>query len=292
MDKFLENVALVNYTTFKIGGPARYFFVAKTKEGLISALQRAEGLKLPVFVLGGGSNVLISDKGFDGLVIKIEVAGMEFSGNEVAVGAGVNTTKLSFDLAERGLSGLEWAAGMPGTIGGAVYGNAHAFGSEISDSVKNVQALDLKTLELKNFTKEECKFLLKSSIFKENKNFVIISVVLRFENGDAQKLKERINELLKYRRDKHPMNFPSAGSVFINPEGSPPGPAAWQLIKDAGLSGAKIGNAQISEKHTNFIINLGGAKAEDVIKLIKLAKQKVKKLFKINLEAEIQLIGF
>ena len=317
MDKILQklsgakkNVLLKNYTTYKIGGPAKYFFVAKNKEDLIRALQISKDFKLPVFILGGGSNLLISDKGFNGLVIKINIAGIKFKGNEATVGAGASLTKLAHLSAKMGLSGLEWAAGIPGTVGGATYGHAQAFGVKISHSVKEVEAVNIKTFEIKNFSKKQCQFSLKNSIFKKNKNLVIISAVLEFKKAGLKEIKDRINEFLNYRKTRHPINFPSAGSTFVNPEikikdkkllkkfpelkeynekGIIP---AGYLIAKCGLAGKKIGKAQISEKHANFIINLVGAKAKDVLALLKLAKLKVKKTFGIDLQVEVQFVGF
>jgi len=279
---------LANYTTYKIGGPAKYFFIAKSKEDLIKALSVAKNLKLPVFILGGGSNILISEKGFKGLVIKLEISDMKIEGEKVFAGAGVSLVKLSYLLAENGLSGLEWAAGVPGTVGGAIHGNAHAFDAKICDVVEGVEVINLKNLEIKTLTKEECQFSLKDSIFKKDKNLIIVSAILVFKKDSPDAVKNKIKEFLEHRRQRHPMEFPSAGSVFINPLSAP----AWQLIKDCGLAGKRIGNAQISDKHSNFIVNLGGAKAKDVLALIKLAQKEVKKKFKIKLETEIQLIGF
>jgi len=316
MTKFLQklsgvqqSVLLSDYTTYKIGGPAKYFFVAKSKEDLIAAMGVAKTFKLPVFILAGGSNLLISDNGFDGLVIKIDISDIKFQGNEVFVGAGSSLSKLAYSSADRGLSGLEWAAGIPGTVGGAIYGCAQAFNVKISDSVKNVEAIDLKTFKIDNFTKEQCEFSLKNSIFKKNKNLAIVSAVLQFKNEDKQKIENKIEEFLNYRKTNHPIEFPSAGSTFVNPEititdkkilekfpelkeynkkGVIP---AGYLISKSGLAGKKIGEAAISEKHANFIINLGGAKAKDVMALIKMAKDKVKENFGIDLEVEVQLIG-
>ena len=308
--KFQKDVLLKNYTTYKIGGPAKYFFVVKSKEDLMVVAQAAKKMKLPIFILGGGSNLLISDKGFKGLVIKIDISDSEIKGDKAFVGAGANSTKLAYLSAEAGLSGLEWAAGVPGTIGGAIYGNAQAFGTKISGIIESIDALDLKSLEIKSFTKEQCHFSLKNSIFKKNKNLVIVSAVLQFKKDGTEQIKSKIKEFLEYRKTKHPVNFPSAGSVFVNPEikiknkkllekfpelkeynekGIIP---AGYLIAKSGLAGKKIGNAQISEKHCNFIINTGNAKAKDVLSLIKLAKTKVKKIFDINLETEVQLVGF
>ncbi len=305
-----KNVLLKNFTTYKIGGPAKYFFVAKNKESLIKALKISKELKLPIFILGSGSNLLISDKGFNGLVIKIDISEIKFQKNKAFVGAGTNLTKLAYLSADNGLSGLEWSAGIPGTIGGAIYGAAQAFGTKISDSVRSVVAIDLKTLKLRNLTKKQCQFSLKNSIFKKNKNLVIVSAILEFQKKDTGEIKKTIKEFLDYRKTRHPINFACAGSTFVNPEikiknkkllqkfpelkeynkkGTIP---AGYLIAKCGLAGKKIGNAQISEKHANFIINLGGARAEDVLALMNLAKEKVKKTFGINLEAEVQLVGF
>jgi UDP-N-acetylmuramate dehydrogenase len=306
-----KNILLKNYTTYKIGGFAKYFFVAKNKESLAKALEFAKRNKLPVFVFGGGSNLLVSDKGFKGLVIKIDISGIELNGKKVIAGAGVGLAQLANLLAEKGLSGLEWAAGIPAaTIGGAIFGHAQAFGIKISDSVKEVTALDVKSLKIKRFTKNQCLFSLKSSIFKKTKRFVIISAVLEFSQQDTEEIKKLVEEFKSYRKNCHPINFPSAGSTFINPatkikdekllikfpelrEYNRRGviPAGFLLAK-CGLSGKKIGDAQISEKHANFILNLGQAKARDVLALINLAQKAVKKTFKINLQKEVQLVGF
>jgi len=318
VDKILKNlvgirtnVLLKNYTTYKIGGVAKYFFVAKNVESLLSALKASKESKSPVFILGGGSNLLISDKGFRGIVIKINMQDVEFLGDKVTVGAGESLAKLAHSTASKGLSGLEWAAGIPGaTVGGSIYGHAQAFGVRISDAVESVQAINSKTLELKNFTKEQCRFSLKNSIFKKNKNLIIVSAVLKFKQADPKEIKNKIDEFLVYRKTKHPVNFPSAGSTFVNPEikiknkkllekylelkefnekGTIP---AGYLIAKCGLAGKKIGNAKIAEQHANFIINLGEAKAKDVLALMNLAKTKVKKTFGINLETEVQFVGF
>lgn len=289
---FERNILLKDYTTYKIGGPAKYFFNAKNKEDLIRAIKIAKELKLPIFVLGGGSNVLVSDKGFKGLVINFQFSIINFQNDKIYVGAGVKLSNVVSFCKENSFSGMEWAAGIPGTIGGAVYGNAQAFGSKISDSVEEVEALNLKTLTIKKLSKKQCKFSLKNSIFKRDKNLIIISVLFKFKKGDKAQIDKKIIEYMDYRKKNHPINFPSAGSIFVNPERNGEVIRVGFLIEKCGLKGKKIGNAQISEKHANFIINLGQAKAKDVLALIKLAKKKVKKVFGINLETEIQFIGF
>ncbi len=305
------NILLKNFTTYKIGGPAKYFFVAKTEKDLMLALKVAKDLKLSVFILGGGSNLLVSKKGFNGLVIKISISDVVLDGERATVGAGADLTKLSYFFADSGLSGLEWAAGIPSaTIGGAIYGHAQAFGEKISDVVESVEAINLKTLKPQTFSKKQCQFSLKNSFFKKSKKFVIFSVVLRLQKKETKEARGKIKEFLEYRKNNHPVDFPSAGSTFVNPEVKIKDKkllvkfpelneynrrgtiSAGYLVARAGLAGKKIGNAQISERHSNFIINLGGAKSGDVVKLIKLAKKEVKKKFGIELEPEVQLIGF
>jgi len=329
-----RKVLLKEYTTFKIGGPAKYFFIAKDKEDLIKAIEVSKKYKLPIFILGGGSNILVSDKGFNGLVIKLQILDLEIKGNQVYAGSSVMLNKLASTISKNNFTGFEWAAGIPGTVGGAVYGNAQAFGTKISDAIDNVEVLDIKTLKfhphtkrgqsflsdgntnarygvgVKNFSKSQCKFTLKNSIFKKNKNLIVTSVVFKLEKGKEKEIKEKIDRFLKHRKTNHPISFPSAGSVFVNPEikiknkkllvkypelnelnklvAIPSG----YFIEKCGLKGKQIGGAKISEKHANFIVNAGGAKAKDVLVLMNLAQKKVKQIFNVNLETEIQRIGF
>jgi len=318
MDKLLQSlpeakkdILLSENTTYKIGGPARYFFVANNKDDLLRAVSIGKKHKIPIFILGGGSNMLVSDKGFKGLIIKIGIYGIEMKGNKVSVGAGTSLNKLAAFLAENGLSGLEWAAGIPNaTIGGSILGNAQAFGEKISNIVDSVEVLDIKRMKIKNLTKEQCKFSLKNSIFKRNRDLIIISASLSLDPLEKEKIGAKMEEGLNYRRNNHPISFPSAGSTFINPEikiknkkllekypelvafnkkGVIP---AGYLIQKSGLAGKIIGGAQISQMHANFIINTGKAEAKDVLTLIKMAKQKVKKNFGIELQTEVQMLGF
>jgi len=275
--KFKKNVLLRNYTTFRIGGPAKYFSVAKNKEELIEAIKLAKKLKLPFFILGGGSNVLVSDKGFNGLVIKFGQL-----------------------LSSYVSKGLEWAVGIPGTIQGAVCSNAGAFKKSMKDVVKEVEVFDIKTGKIKIFKNKDCKFSYRDSIFKHKKNLIILSVRIKVKKSDPKKIKQ----YLDYRKKTQPLNFPSAGSIFKNPPGFSAGElgeedkssssafAAARLIEKCNLKGKRIGNVKISEKHANFIVNLGNGKAKDVKKLINSIKKKVKNKFNIELEEEIQYLGF
>lgn len=257
--EFQRDVSLKNYTTFKIGGSAKYFFTAKTKEDLFCAITAAKKLKLPFFVLGGGSNILVSDRGFKGLVIKF---GQPFS------------SYVS--------KGLEWAVGIPGTVQGAVCGNTGAFKKSMKDVVESVEVFDVKTGKIKIFKNKNCKFSYRNSIFKHNKNLIILSVKIKPKKSNAKKIKE----YLDYKKERQPLDYPSAGSIFKNPSGF----SAGGLIEKCGLKGKIIGQAKISEKHANFIVNLGNARAKDVKELINLIKKEVKKKFKINLEEEIQFL--
>jgi UDP-N-acetylmuramate dehydrogenase len=308
---FQKNVSLKNYTTYKVGGFAKYFLIVRTKDDLIKAVKLAKELKLPIFILGGGSNVLISDKGFKGLVIKIENPKIDICDqNFVYAEAGVHSAKLVKFTTDNSLSGIEWFAGIPGTIGGAIYGNAQAFGVKMSDSVESVEVLDLKKAKIINLSKEQCGFSLKKSIFKKNKNLIIVSAVLKLDKAEKEDIEKKVKEYLSYRKKSHPIKFCSAGSVFVNPEMTISNKKLLEkfpklmefnewgvvhvgyLIESCGLKGKKIGNAQISIQHANFIVNLGGARSKDVLALINLAKQEVKKTFGISLITEIQFVGF
>jgi len=305
-----KNTPLKNYTTFKIGGPAKYFFVAKTEEDLAKAIMCAKKLRIAFYVIGWGGNLLVSDKGFKGLIIKTGMKNITAKDITVNVGAGVYSSEIVKFALEKSLSGMEWFVGIPSTIGGAVYGNAQAFGTKTSDVIKSVRAFDIRKLEFVDLPKEKCSFSLKSSIFKKKKNLIVISVELQLKQGDKKEIEKKVKEHLDYRKKFHPIEFPSAGSVFVNPEKEIKNKKLLEkypelnefnekgyihsgyLIEKVGLKGKKIGGAQISEKHANFIINVQDAKAKDILRLIALVKSKVKKEFGLILEQEVQQIGF
>ncbi len=259
LPKVRENVLLKNYTTFKIGGLARYFFLAKNKEDIIKAAKAAKELKLPFFILGGGSNLLVSDKGFNGLVVKF-----------------------GQPLSSYVSKGLEWAVGIPGTVQGAVCGNAGAFKKSMKDAIESVEVFDTETEKIKIFKNKDCRFSYRNSIFRKKKNLIILSVKIKTKKSNTKKIKQSLN----YRKETQPLEFFLAGSIFKNLEGF----SAGELIEKCGLKGKRIGDAQISEKHANFIVNLGNAKAKDVLSLMKLAKEKVKNKFGIVLEEEVQIM--
>ncbi len=301
-------VLLENHTTFRIGGPARFFLAANTKEKVIQGVKAAVELGIPFYLIGGGSKLLISDKGFNGLIIKVKNAEFEIKDDYAVSGAGLSLDKLIKESNEAGLTGLEWAAGIPGTVGGAVRGNAGAWYGSMKDVVEEVEAFDSETGKIRNISKANCDFSYRSSVFKKNANLIVLSCKIRLKKGDKKKGAEEMAEYVDYRRKKHPLEFPSAGSIFKNPSSEkestdkekPEGLArgrpmaeglpAGRLIAESGLAGRRIGNVKISERHSNFIVNLGGGKAEEVKELIALAKQEVKEKFGINLEEELQYL--
>ncbi|HUV81001.1 MAG TPA: UDP-N-acetylmuramate dehydrogenase [Patescibacteria group bacterium] len=283
-----KNVSLAEQTTFKIGGRAKYFFSARMERDLIKAVTAAKKLKLPFFILGGGSNLLASDKGFKGLVIKMQNTKYQILNTKIIVGAGVLLNKLVSLSVEKSLTDLEWAAGIPGTIGGAIRGNAGAFGKSMKDIVGTVTVLETKNKEpkIKILKNAQCGFAYRDSIFKKKKNLIILSAELQLEKGKKKEIENKIKKYSEYKKKNHPWNYPSAGSVFKNPSGF----SAGELISKCGLKDKKAGKAKISEKHANFIVNLGGASSTDVKKLINLAKKSVKNKFKIDLEEEIKFL--
>ncbi|MBI2642599.1 MAG: UDP-N-acetylmuramate dehydrogenase [Candidatus Wildermuthbacteria bacterium] len=303
---FKKNVLLAPHTTFKIGGKAQYFVAAKTKEDVLSALLHAKKLNIPFFVLGGGSNLLVSDKGFKGLVLKIENCKLKISNRIVYAEAGVSFPWLVRETAKRGLAGLEWAGGLPGTVGGAVRGNAGAFGGETKDSVVYVDCIDQRG-RIRKLSKRQCQFSYRSSIFKK-RNWIVLGAAFAFKKGNAKELRSIAKNHITYRKDRNPLEFPNAGSIFKNCDLNevpkkfrdfvkpavkidpfPVVPTAF-LISQAGLKGLRVGKAEVSRKHPNFLINIGNAKAKDVKGLIAKVKRAIKKKFGIDLEEEVQYL--
>ncbi|HDQ22502.1 MAG TPA: UDP-N-acetylmuramate dehydrogenase [Candidatus Uhrbacteria bacterium] len=307
--KIQTNVPLAPYTTFKIGGPAKYFFIAKNNEDLVRLSTFAKKLKIQTYVLSGCSNVLAADSGFDGLIILNKAKDIVFKkDNRVVADAGVWLMDLVDKTIGKGLLGLENLVGIPGSVGGAIRGNAGAYGSEISDCLIGVEVMRGSKQFVLN--KDKCKFKYRDSVFKRN-NDLIISAEFQLQKGDKEKAKTKVKEILQKRNNKLPMEYPSAGCVFqnilINSENIeqiknlrnlPPEylenkkvPAAW-LIESLDLKGKTIGKSQVSNKHANFIINLGGATANQVLQLISYIKMKVRDELGVQLMEEIEYVGF
>lgn len=303
-----KDISLAGYTTFRIGGPADFFYEAHSADDLEKAVSAAREEGIPYFMLGGGSNVLFSDEGFRGLVVKLVDSRFEIRDLEITASAGVSLSELAGACASAGLSGLEWAAGIPGTLGGAIRGNAGAYGGCMADCVEKVDVLrGGNRLEITDYRQTSGY---RHSIFKENDD-IITGAILRLERGDSGRIEKKMKENLSRRNASLPVSIPSAGCFFKNPElsekefgkfvGRFPGaeafsaarkiPAAW-LIDRCGLKGESIGKAEISRKHANFIVNDGGATAKEVLELAGIAKDKVREKYGLELEEEAQLIGF
>ncbi|PIS13314.1 MAG: UDP-N-acetylenolpyruvoylglucosamine reductase [Candidatus Tagabacteria bacterium CG09_land_8_20_14_0_10_41_14] len=313
-----ENILLANHTTFRLGGPARYFVAVKNNEELVGAVKYAKANSWPFFILGGGSNLLVSDEGFNGLVIKMQSDGLSVvlrseatkdqkEGDKLKIDcdAGVPFGRVIMETLKSGYSGAEWGFGIPGTIGGAICGNAGRLGQAMAQVVESVTALD-DNLEVKNLSKNECEFGYRESRFKKTKEIIILAVLV-FEKKKSAMIEAVLNEAKAVV--KHSPPYPSAGCVFKNYVASSNNDpllvghhelaervregklgVGW-LIDQCGLKGRQIGGAKIWEGHANYIVNVGGAKAQDVLALIKLVKEGVRAKYRIELEEEIRRVG-
>lgn len=308
IDDFQQNIPLAPHTSFKIGGPAKYFYPAKTVDDLVSACRLTWKENIPLFILGGGTNLLVNDSGFQGLVVKVECRKVKTGELKLEAEAGASMNQLAFEAAKAGLSGFEWAVSIPGTIGGAVRGNAGAFGGEIKDCLIDAEVL-FPNGEKKIFSNKECAFNYRHSIFKENGG-IILKACLGFGRDDPNKIIARVEEIVQRKAADQPLIYPSSGCIFKNiklAEGAGPLkdgtkipkefinkgvlPVGW-LVEQLGLKGLKEGGAQISEKHGNFIVNLGEAKAGDILCLIDKVKREILAKFGSEAMLEVRLIGF
>lgn len=279
---------LAKYTTYKVGGTARLLVYPKDLEKLIELMKIIKREDVKYFVLGNGSNVLFSDKVYEGIIIKLDnFNNIEFTENYVKVGAGYNLIKLSNDVVKKSLSGLEFASGIPGTLGGAIFMNAGAYNSNMSKIVKSVKVLT-PDLEVITLTNKEMKFKYRESFIQKNHGYICLEVILELKYGKKEELEEIIKDRKLKRKRTQPLEYPSAGSVFRNPEGM----YAGEIIENLDLKGYQIGGAKISEKHANFIINLGDAKASDIKEIVDVVKEKVREKHNINLRVEQRLVNW
>jgi len=282
-----ENVSFKTLTTYKTGGICKYLVSPKNIDSLIQLLRILKNSNINYKVLGNGSNILVSDDTFNGVVIKLDkLNDLEINGKTVTVGAGHSLISLSLICSNKGLSGLEWASGIPGTIGGAVYMNAGAYLKSVSDSLIEIKALDneLNIVTIKN---EELGFGYRKSNLMDNK-FIVLSASFMLEEGEKDEILKVIKDRKERRITSQPLEYPSAGSVFRNPEGD----YAGRLVEECGLKGKTIGGAQISEKHANFVINKGNATSSDIKSLIELAKSEVYEKFNIELKVEQEFFNW
>lgn len=313
-----ENEPMSAHTTYRIGGPAEYYFESTCADDTIRAVQAAKELGLPIFVFGGGSNMLVSDAGVKGLVLRLTARNYRVDGSAVIADSGIPIGFLGMRSVESGLEGLEWTVGLPGTVGGAVRGNAGMFGGEIKDVLESVRALDQNGVE-QALLNAQCGFTYRNSIFKTEGGHIILSATFRLRpTSDVAALKEKIRHNLTSKRDKQPIEYACAGCVFtnwkpetkedleslrrsldLNKEETIPltaagtVPAGW-IIDRAQLKGLKVGHAWVSDKHANFFVHDGEANADDMVALMAAVKTKVRNMTKgiVSLVEEIEYVGF
>ena len=285
--KILFDEPLSVHTSYRIGGPADFYFFPKDMEDLISAIQICDQMNIPRFVIGNGTNLLVSDEGFRGLVIDLSMAFKDIrsSGLTVTAGAAVTLWDLIGYLTERGLSGMEQLAGIPGQIGGGIVLNAGAFGVEIGQFLTSVAFVDPSGRMLIRQRKEIKMDYRKTDLPPEG---VVVQAQFHLNEGNPVEMEAVQRNILAKRREKQPLSLPSAGSVFKRP----PGDFAGRLIEEAGLKGLRIGDALVSKKHANFIVNCQSARAADVMRLIEEIRKQVLARFDVELETEIHFLGF
>lgn len=307
-----EHEPMARHTSFRVGGSARLYVVASDPDRIISLVQAAEARQIPWTVYGGGSNLLVADEGYEGIVIQMANRAFQIEGTKVSAESGLITGLLARKTVDAGLTGFEWAIGVPGTIGGAIYGNAGCYGGELKDYLVSVDAYHVGSKKRVTLDKNACQFAYRESGFKHDR-YVIFGCEMEFPRSpDPAQSKTRMEFIMKERKEKQPLDQSSAGCAFKNFEYNddseiallaretdiPAGMrerkslgAGW-LVDQAGLLGQQVGDVQISQKHGNFLINKGQARAQDVVAMISLVKRKIRDEFGIELHEEVQYIGF
>ena len=286
-DRVLEQEPMARHTTFRIGGPADYFIELGNVDEIKAAVGICQEENLPWFVLGRGSNLLVSDQGYRGVILSIykNFQNIDIQGEILTVQAGTLLTTLSGKALDASLSGIEFASGIPGTVGGAVVMNAGAYGGEMKDIVRQVTVLDQEGV-VRTLTGEEMQFGYRTSLAKK-KGYIVLEAILELKPGEKEQIREKMQTLKAKRIEKQPLEYPSAGSTFKRPEGY----FAGKLIMDAGLRGARVGDGQVSEKHCGFVVNTGHATAADVRELMRQIQEKVQEQFGVRLEPEVRFLG-
>ena len=286
-DKIFINEPMNKYTSFKIGGPAECLIKIQTTEELKVILKLSKEQESPITIIGNGSNILVSDEGIKGIVLKIEISTFELDNQttKLKVGSGVKLAYIAQKCLKEEFAGFEFASGIPGTIGGAIRMNAGAHGKEMKDVVTSITYMD-RDGQIYTIQNEEAKFEYRKSMFTQNKDYIILEVEIQLEKGNAEEIQAKMTEYATYRKEKQPIEYPSAGSTFKRGEDF----ITAKLIDECGLKGYQIGGAQISEKHAGFIINKENATAEDVIKLMEYTKEQVYNKFGKIIEPEIEVL--
>ena len=286
-DNVRINEPMKNHTTFKIGGPAQYYVTPESVTQIQEVVSLCRNMNIPLHVIGNGSNILVGDDGVDGVVLALfnTFSDYEIKDNVITAQAGMSLIKLAVIALREGLTGLEFASGIPGSVGGAVYMNAGAYDGQMKDVVTSVTVLD-EAGNIRILGRDELDMGYRTSAVAKN-NMIVLQVVIELKSGDKEQIKARMNQLSELRKQKQPLEYPSAGSTFKRPEGY----FAGKLIADAGLKGHSIGGAAVSEKHAGFVVNMGGATAKDVVELTDYIKKRIMEQFGVTLELEVKRIG-
>ena len=286
-ENFRRNESMKEHTSFRAGGAARYFVTPATREALINVVSYLSSNALPYFILGNGTNLLVSDKGYKGTVVNIskEFSKITIEDNIISAQAGVLLSKIASSARDAGLAGFEFASGIPGTLGGACVMNAGAYGGEMKDVLLSVEVLTEKG-EAVTFDVNELCLGYRTSIIKQ-KGYTVLGAKIKLTPGEPEKIQSLMDDFASRRREKQPLNFPSAGSTFKRPEGY----FAGKLISDAGLKGFRIGGASVSKKHAGFVVNDKVASAEDIFAVIKHVQREVYERFGVELEPEVKFLG-
>ena len=286
--KVEKNVSLKKYTTYRAGGTAKVIVSPKSIDKLLELLKLLKDNNVEYKILGNGSNLIFNDNVYEPVLIKLnDINHCDINNNVITVGAGYSLISLAMRVSRLGLTGMEFATGIPGTVGGAVYMNAGAYKSDMGYIVTEVKAIN-ENLEIVTLYNKDLKFKYRSSFFQTHKNYVCIESTIKLKYGSKKLIKEVIEDRRQKRISTQPLEYPSAGSVFRNPEND----YAWRLINVCGLKGYRIGGAMVSEKHANFIINVGNAKGEDIRNLILYVKDTVKKETGVDLKVEQEFVNW
>ena len=286
--KVETNASMADYTSFRAGGCARYLAFPEDEVALIAVMREVQEAGVPYYVTGNGSNILVRDGGFPGVIIKIADGFSEIrtDGEMIVAGAGALLSTIAKEAARQSLTGLEFASGIPGSLGGAVYMNAGAYDGEMKNVLETVRLLDPKTGAIREAKVEELELGYRYSKLYETGE-IILGAVIRLQTGDPDEIRSRIRDFTERRTTKQPLVYPSAGSFFKRPQGY----YAGKLVQDARLKGLTVGGAQVSTLHSGFVINIGGATAADIISLMHLVQARVKEQFGVDLEPEVRIIG-
>lgn len=286
-ERLLFHESMSKYTTFRVGGEAECIMMIHTEEELAKLIPYLNQIEQEFFILGNGSNLLVGDKGYNGIIVKLggPMEEIDVEGTHIVAGAGALLSKVAATARVNSLTGMEFAAGIPGSIGGAIVMNAGAYDGEMKQIVESVRVMD-RNGQIMTLDNDTMEFGYRTSIIK-NRPFIVLEVVLRLTEGDEEQIGARMQELAGLRKSKQPLEYPSAGSTFKRPDGY----YAGKLIMDAGLRGYRIGGAQVSEKHCGFVVNRGNAAAADIREVIEEVQERVKEKFHVTLEPEIIFLG-